>query len=441
MIRLNFSYGNHSEHEEVIDHIRKISNTLGKYIGIIQEISGSKVRIGYLETPVIMKEDFVFTFTANEEIKGEHIIPINTPGLPKRVKPGELIYLNEGQIKLKVIRTSLSEIVCKVIKGGRITSYKTLNLPMSKLSLPVLTDKDKEDILFGINKGIDMLSVSCVRNAWDIHTIKKFLEKHGGGNIPIIVRIENVDAVKNIDEIMKVCDGVIIVRGELCVEIPFKTLPLVQKRIIAQANLLGKPAIISTQVLNSMMDNPVPIRTEVADIANAVFDLADAFILSEETAIGKYPVECVKTIVDIITEGEAALEYNVILQDKAEFRKISTADALCYAICQIAADLDISAIIIYTIHTSMVYQLAKYKPKVPIIVLSHNQSILRNLSLCWGVLPLSIEKLGHIDEMLSKGIQTAKQTGLFRSGDRVIVAGNMPVEVSENINFMKVVMV
>ncbi|MFH1963229.1 MAG: pyruvate kinase [bacterium] len=440
MVKLNFSYGSHSEHQETIEHIRGISRETGKHIGIIQEISGPRVRIGQISNDVTLKEDFVFTLTTDENAAGDNIIPITYPNLPKEMHPGEMIYLNEGQISLKVIRTSLSEIICKVIRGGKIQSNKAMNLPMTSLKLPPITDKDEEDLLFGIKTEVDMISLGSIRTAKDIQAVRAFLKKNHA-NIPLIARIEKAEAINHLDEIIKASDGIMIIRGELGIEIPLERLPLIQKGIIAQANLFGKPVITATGILNSMLENSHPSMVEVADVANAVFDLTDAFMLSEETSIGKYPVECIKTLIKIINGAEASLEYEGILRDRSELRKISSQDAVAYAICQISADLQLPAIITYTRTGASVQQIIKYRPRSPIIALSPNDDVLRKMALYWGVLPLKIEELNNMDEIMNKGIETAKSTGYFHSGDRVIVAGSLPVDSKESTNFLQMIMV
>ncbi|MDI6780546.1 MAG: pyruvate kinase [bacterium] len=436
MVKLNFSYGSYAEHQETIEHIRDICRETGKHIGIIQEISGQKVRIGQISGTVTLKEDFVFTLTTDENAEGDNFIPITYPNLPKEMHPGELIYLNEGQIILKVIRTSLSEIICKVIRGGKIQSNKAMNLPMTNLKLPAITGKDEEDLLFGIKTGVDMISLGSVRTANDVQMVRAFLKKNGA-NIPLIARIERAEAVNHLDEIIKASNGIMIVRGELGVEIPIERLPLIQKGIIAQANLLGKPVITATGILNSMIENSFPSMVEVADVANAVFDMTDAFMLSEETSIGKYPVECIKTLIKIINGAEVSLEYEGILRDRSELRKISSQDAVTYAICQISADLRLPAIIAYTKTGVIVQQIIKYRPKATIIALSPNEDVLKRMALCWGVLPLKTEELNNIEGI----IEAAKVSGCFHSGDRVIVAGCLPIGSKESTNFLQVVMV
>ncbi|MEK7813065.1 MAG: pyruvate kinase, partial [Candidatus Desantisbacteria bacterium] len=265
MIKLNFSSCSYAEHQETIEYIRDISKETGNHIGIIQEISGQKVRVGQLSDTITLKEDFVFTLSTDENAYGDNIIPITYPNLPKEMHPGELIYLNEGQISLKVIRTSLSEIVCKVIRGGRIQSNTAMNLPMTNLKLPAFTDKDEEDLLFGIKIGVDMISLGSVRTAKDVQMVKALLKKNGA-DIPLISEIERAEAINNLDEIIKASNGIMIVRGELGVEIPIERLPLIQKGIIAQANLLGKPVITATGILNSMIENLHPSMVDVADV-------------------------------------------------------------------------------------------------------------------------------------------------------------------------------
>jgi len=439
IVKLNLSNGSHSEYQEIIKHIRDISKETGKHIGIIQEISGPRVRVGQLPSPITLKEDFVFTLTTDEKATGDNIIPITYPNLPKEMHPGELICFSKGQVSLKVIRTAMSEIICKVIRGGEIQSNEVMNLPMTKLKLHSLTDKDEEDIVFGIKTGADMISLG-IHATKDIHAVRLFLKKNRA-DIPLIARIERAESINHLDEIIKASDGIMIIRGELGVEIPIEKLPLIQKGIIAQASLLGKPVIIASGILNSMLENPHPFMGEVTDIANAVFDLTDAFMLSEETNIGKYPIECIKTIIKIIKEAEASMEYEGILRDRSELRKISSQDALSHAVCQIAIDLHVAAIISYTWTGASIQQIIKYRPKAPIIALSPNQSVLRQMALYWNVLAMESDELKNMDEIMNEGIETAKKSGLFRSGDRVIVAGSLPVNSIESTNFLQVIMV
>lgn len=436
MVRLNFSYGSYDDHQETIENIRSISKETDKHIGIIQEISGQSVRIGQMPDTVTLKEDFVFTLTTDENAVGDNIIPITYPNLPKEMHPGELIYLNEGQIILKVIRTSLSEIICKVIRGGKIQSNKAMNLPMTNLKLPLITDKDEEDLLFGIKTGVDMISIGSVRTAKDVQMVRAFLKKNEA-NIPLIAKIERAVAINQLDEIIKASDGIMIIRGELGVEVPLERLPLVQKGIIAQANLLGKPVITATGILSSMIENSFPSMVEVTDVANAVFDMTDAFMLSEEISTGKYPVECIKTLIKIINGAEASLEYESILRDRAELRKINSQNAVAYAVCQISADLRLPAIIAYTKTGAIIQQIIKYRPQATIIALSPNETVLRRMALCWGVFPLKTEELNSIEDI----IETAKITGCFHSGDKVIVTGSLPLGLKESTNFLQVVMV
>lgn len=438
VVRLNFSHGTHKEHIEVIRTIRRISAELNKPIGILQDLAGPKIRIGKMKKGVLLKEGFVFTLT-NKECEGdENMAFISYKLLPKEVKTGDPIFINEGRIKLKVIRHDLGNIICQVVRGGELTSDKGVNLPQTQLSIPSITEKDIDDLILGIEEEVDFISLSFVRNVQDIKEVRKIL-KERNANISIIAKIEKKEAIENISEIIKAADGIMVARGDLGVETSLTKIPLVQKKVILETNLFGKPVITATQMLESMVNEDIPTRAEVTDIANAIFDSTDALMLSEETAIGKYPVECVKSMVEIAEEAENALEYEAILKDKMELRHISTTEAIGYATAQIAMDIKAAAIITCT-HSGMTARMiAKYRPSVPIIAVSPFIETVRQLTLSWGVYPVKSDTFDNTDDMMEKTIETAKSTGIFRSGDKVVITGGVPVGVPNTTNFLRVV--
>jgi len=438
VVRLNFSHGTHKEHLEVIRNIRRISAELNKPIGILQDLAGPKIRIGKMKKGVVLQEEFVFTLTTKEIEGDENRAFISYKQLPKEVKSGDPIFIDDGRIRLKMIRHDLENIICQVVRGGELKSDKGVNLPQSKLSIPSITEKDIDDLAFGIEEGIDLISLSFVRQADDIKNLRKIL-KEKNANIPIIAKIEKKEAVENIDEIIKSADGIMVARGDLGVETSLPKLPLVQKEAILEANLFGKPVITATQMLESMVNEDIPTRAEVTDIANAIFDSTDALMLSEETAIGKYPVECVKSLVEIAEEAEKALEYEAILKDKMELRHISTTEAIAYATAQIAMDIKAAAIITCT-HSGMTARMiAKFRPSVPIIAVSPFIETVRQLTLTWGVYPVKSNTFDNTDDMMEKVLETARSTGIFRSGDKVIITGGVPVGIPNTTNFLRVV--
>jgi pyruvate kinase len=437
VVRLNFSHGTHKEHLEVIRSIRRISAELNKPIGILQDLAGPTMRIGKVKEGVVLKEGFVFTLTTKEIEGDENTAFISYKQLPKEVKPGEPIFIDDGRIKLRVIRHDMGNIVCQVVRGGKLKSDKGVNLPQTKLSISSITQKDIDDLNFGIEEGVDLISLSFVREVDDIKNLRKLL-KEKNVDIPIIAKIEKKEAVENIDKIIKSADGIMVARGDLGIETSLAKVPLVQKKAILEANLFGKPVITATQMLESMVDEDIPTRAEVTDIANAIFDSTDALMLSEETAIGKYPVECVKKMVEIAVEAENSLEYEAILKDKMELRRISTTEAIGYAVAQMAMDLGASAIITCT-HSGMTARMiAKYRPSAPIIAVSPSIETVRQLTLSWGVYPVKSDKFDNTDDMMEMAIERAKSTGIFRSGDKVVITGGVPVGGPDTTNFLRV---
>ncbi len=438
VVRLNFSHGTHREHLEVIRSIRRISAELNKPIGILQDLAGPKIKIGKIKKGVVLKEGFVFTLTTNEIEGDENSAFISYKQLPKEIKQGDPIFIDEGRIKLKVIRHDMGNVICQVVRGGELKSNIGVNLPQTKLSIPSITQKDIDDLNFGIEEGVDLISLSFVRNADDIKNLRKILKEKNTA-IPIIAKIEKKEAVENISEIIKVADGIMVARGNLGIETSLAKLPLVQKKLILETNLFGKPVITATQILESMVDEDIPTRAEVTDIANAIFDSTDALMLSKETAIGKYPVECVKKIVEIAQEAEMSLEYEAILKDKMELRRISTTDAIAYAVSQIAMDIGAVAIITCTQSGMTARMIAKYRPSVPIIAVSPFIETGQQLTLSWGVSPVKSDGFDNTDDMMKKAIEAAKSTGIFRSGDKVVITGGVPVGVPNTTNFLQVV--
>lgn len=436
--RLNFSYGTHKEHLEVIRSIRRISAEINKPIGILQDLAGPVIRIGKIKKGVVLKEGFVFTLTTKEIEGDENIASVSYSQLPKEIKAGDPIFIDDGKIKLKVIRHDMGNVICQVVKGGELKSDKELSLPQTKLSIPSITQKDIDDLNFGIEEGVDLISLSFVRQIGDIKNLRRIL-KEKGVNIPIIAKIKKKEAVDNIDEIIRAADGIMFAREDLGIETSLVKLPLLQKKIILETNLFGKPVITATQVLESMVNEDTPTRAEVTDIANVIFDSTDAVLLSEETAIGKHPVECVKQVVEITQEAETALEYEAILKDKMELRRISTADAVSYATAQIAMDLGAAAIITCTQSGMSAKMIAKYRPSVPIIAVSPSIETVRQLTLTWGVYPVKSEEFTSTDDMMEKAITAAKSTGIFRSGDKVVIIGSIPTGISNTTNFLRVI--
>ncbi len=436
--RLNFSHGTYEQHLSHIEAIRKVSSKLSLPLAILQDLPGPKIRIGELKKETVwLKEDNDFTLTSKQVVGDEHIAPVSLASLPKDVNPGNIIFLNDGAIKLEVVSTTDSEVRCKVVVGGILAPRRGVNIPGVRLNVPSITDEDLSHLLFGLEHGVDFVALSFVREAGDVRQIRQFLQAKGA-DVPLIAKIEKHEAADNIDEIIAEADGIMVARGDLGVEIPLKRVPLVQKEIISKCNRVGKPVIVATQMLQSMVHSPYPTRAEVSDVANAILDGTDAVMLSGETAIGKYPEETTLMMRQIAIETEMALPYHRILSEKTETVIPQTDDAISYAACHIAEQLGAVGIIAYTSSGSTAQRVAKYRPKAPILAIAPKDSVRKKLALYWGVYPYQVPEYASIEEMFEQGAQLAVKLGLARRGDLVVVTAGVPLKVPGSTNMLKV---
>ncbi len=437
--RLNFSHGSYEEHFLAMGYIRKACLKLAKPVAILQDLGGPKIRTGLVQKgPVLLKEGTVFTLTTRHVAGDEREVSITYPLLPQKVRSGRTILLADGSLELKVEEVTSTDIKCRVIKGGRLTSEQGVNLPETSFEIPPLSEKDHKDLLFGIKHELDFIGISFVREAEDILRVRRIVKEKGKEEISLIAKIEKREALNNIDEIIAAADGIMIARGDLGVEIPLPEVPLVQKEIIKKCNLAGKPVITATQMLESMIENPRPTRAEVTDIANAIFDGTDAIMLSEETALGKYPVESAIMMNKIALETEKSLDYERILQERALSVKATVPDAISHATCQIAQDLQAAAIVTFTLSGSTARMVARYRPRVPIIARSPKETTVRKLALSWGVYPLQSPEIEHTDDMIQKAKKTALETGLVRRREKIVITAGIPFAIPGTTNLIKV---
>lgn len=435
--RLNFSHGTREEHAARIKAIRQAAQELNYTVGIMLDTKGPEIRIGQLAQPVFLQEGQELTLTTRQLVGNEKIISINYSGLPQDVKVGDSILLADGLIELKVLEVSEKDIHCRVLNSGKLTSNKGVNVPGVKVNLPFLTFKDLEDIQFGMEQKLDFIAPSFIRTAEDVLQIRKILEENGS-DMQIIAKIENRAAVNNFNEILRVSDGIMVARGDLGVEISVEEVPIVQKSIIAQCNKAGKPVIIATQMLDSMERNPRPTRAEASDVANAIFDGADAVMLSGESAAGKYPVEAVATMARIAERTEGVLNYAQALKRKQEQIAKTVTDSIGYATASIALDLEAAAIITSTASGATARMVAKYRPKAPIIATTANVSVAQKLTLVWGVVPLIVPETKGTDEMIDVSVEAALKQQMVKPGDLVIVTAGVPVSTPGTTNLLKV---
>ena len=353
-----------------------------------------------------------------------------------KVKKDDLFYIGDGNIKLQVISTTDTDIKCKIINGGRLDDNKGINAPGISVSEAVTSD-DFKHIEFGIKHDVDFIAVSFIKNAGDVLNVKRFLNKYDS-SARLIAKIERSEALENLDEILEVADGIMVARGDLGVEIPLEKVPVAQKMIIEKCSRLGKPVIVATQMLESMVELPRPTRAEVTDVANAIYDGADAIMLSEETAIGQYPVEAVEMMSKIALEVEAVLPYETILASKALYLRQETDDAISYSACHIAQQLQAAAIVAFTFSGSTARRVSRYRPKVPILAITSSQVTRRQLCLSWGVNAYAGLSRSNVSNFFQQGAKIALESGLAKKGDLVIVTGGVPLGVSGSTNLLKV---
>lgn len=438
--RLNFSHGTQAEHQRIITTIRRIATRLGRPVAILQDLAGIKIRTGEIAAGSITLEPEAQFVLTNRPVPGdEHEVSITYAGLPKVVQPGDILLLNDGALELKVRETTEHDIICQVIIGGPLTSYKGINLPTRSIeNAPSLTEKDKEDLLFGIQQEVDYVALSFVQTAANVLEATHFIQEHGG-HIPIIAKIEKHEALQHIDEIIEVVDGIMVARGDLGVEIPLPKIPLIQKMLIEKSNQAGKPVITATQMLRSMVENPRPTRAEVTDVANAILDGTDAVMLSEESAIGKYPVRAVTIMSQIAEDVETGFPFDIWMQRlQSRGGKKTTPEAVAYASCRLAADLHASAIITCTESGSTARLVARHRPRYPILAPTPNEKTYRRLALIWGVCPLLSEPMHDTDETIEKAFKAIKQSNLLKPGDTIVITAGIPVGVPGTTNLIKV---
>ncbi len=436
--RLNFSHGTRSEHRRVILHIRRIARRLGRPVAILQDLAGPKIRIGEIENGVVTLESGeLFTLTNRRVTGDEKAVSINYPSLPKEIKPGDTLLLSDGALELKVLETNVHDIKSRVIIGGPLSSNKGINLPTGSVETPILTDKDKDDLAFGIELDVDFVALSFVRNANDVQDVKRFMKRRGASGVPIIAKIEKHEALMNIDEIINVVDGIMIARGDLGVEIPLEKVPRVQKMLIEKTNIFAKPVITATQMLRSMVDSHRPTRAEVTDVANAILDGTDALMLSEETAIGNFPVESVKMMARIAEDTESGFPFDAWSQKYSAENLKSVPEAVSRRACDLAEDIDARLIITFTKSGATARMVSKYRPRRAILAATPVNETYRRLALVWGVVPILSKTTKSTDQMITGVIKDALSSGLVSHGEKAVITAGIPVGISGNTNLIK----
>ena len=438
--RLNFSHGTHEEHKAKKETIKKIREELGTTTAIMLDTKGPEIRTKDFENgQAELAKGQEFILTTRDILGNEKIASVTYEGFVKDVEVGDTVLIDDGLICLEVIETiNDTDLKCTVKNGGTIKNKKGVNVPNVKINLPALTERDIIDLQFGIEQDVDYIAASFIRKAEDVIAIRRVLEEGNADHIMIISKIENRQGVENIDEIIKVSDGIMVARGDLGVEIPAEEVPLVQKELIKKCNDAGKPVITATQMLDSMIRNPRPTRAEVSDVATAIFEGSDAIMLSGETASGSYPTEAVKTMDRIAKMIENSLNYEEILKSKNTGFNNSITNSISYATCRTCLDLNASAIISATASGYTAAAVSKYRPVSPIIAATESDYVMRKMSVYWGVYPIKINKLQSTDEIIEKSVDKALELGYIENGDITIVTAGVPVGVSGSTNLLKV---
>ena len=446
--RFNFSLGTHEEQKERMDRLKKIREEEKKPIAILLDTKGPEIRTGLLEggQKVTLETGKEIIFTTQEIEGNSEKVSITYDGLVNDVKVGGTILIDDGLIGLEVKAICGDEIVCKIINGGELGQRKGVNVPNVPVKLPAITEKDREDIKFGVEQGIDFIAASFVRNADCILEIKAYLKSLKAPYIPIIAKVENGEGIENIDEIIRAADGVMVARGDLGVEIPAEEVPYLQKMIIQKCNDAYKPVITATQMLDSMMRNPRPTRAEVTDVANAVYDGTDAVMLSGETAAGKYPVEALQMMSHIVESTEQHLDYDAFLKRAEGHKMRSASSALGYATVTTADNLGAKCILTPTVSGATARVVSKFKPRMDVIGVSPNESALRRMQIFWGVRPLKSFQMDTTDDICNGAIELAAAKQFVETGDVVVLTAGIPspnvkTQQSGVTNMMKITIV
>lgn len=440
--RLNFSHGTYAEHKKLINLVRKISQKLDQPVTILQDLQGPRIRLGILpEEGVELKNRQLVVLTTAKHDKLPKI-PVTYNKLHLDVKKGQTLLLVDGIIELKVVKVRGHDIYCRVINGGMIFSHKGINLPQTKLSIPTITAKDKRDLDFGIKNQVDMVALSFVRSEKDVIDLKKMIRRlekkyQGKKALPtqVIVKLEKPEAVKVIDKIIKETDSVMVARGDLGIEMPASQVPLVQKKVINKCLQVGKPVIVATQMLDSMITNPRPTRAEVSDVANAVIDHTDAVMLSGETAAGKYPVESVKMMAQICQKTEKS-KYDDLAIRKIFKHKLKVSEAISSSAQLLAKDLKAQAILVTSLSGQTARYISSYRPELPIFVATNSDKVRRQLNLSWGIIPFVLSKCKTIEELTDKSLAYLKNHKLSKKGDKIIIIAGFPVGRSGTVNWI-----
>ncbi len=436
--RFNLSHGHYPEHAPRIERLREAMRLTGQDIAVMLDTEGPEIRTGLFTGGQAYLEAGRFFTLTTEPVEGDESRAfVDHPLLARDVRPGATVLLDDGNIVLEVLEVEETEVRCRVVHGGVLRDRKKVNLPGVKVSLPSLSEKDVADLRFAARIGADYVAASFVRSADDVLAVRKVLEDHDGEAL-IIAKIESREGVQNLGDILKVCDGIMVARGDLGVEYPAEEVPLIQKEVISRCNRLGKPVITATQMLESMVEKPRPTRAEASDVANAILDGTDAVMLSAETAAGRFPVEACRMMARIAERTEQALPYQELLARRVEVHYRTVTEAISHATCTIAADLGAAAIVTATQSGHTARMVSKYRPRAPLIAVKKKKKVARRLRLVWGVSPIQSPFLANTDETIHRAVQVALEAGAIGRGDLVVITAGAPAGVPGTTNLVQV---
>ncbi len=436
--RFNFSHGSHAEHLERLNMLKSVRDSMGRPVATILDTKGPEIRIKSFETKSItLEEGDVFTLTTEDIVGNQGWVSVTYPRLHEELSPGQEILIDDGLVAIRVDRIEGVKIICAVENGGTLSANKSINIPGVHIQLPALTEKDIDDIRFGVENDFDFIAASFVRRAADVKAVRAVLHECGGDDVKIIAKIENQEGVDNLDEIMDAADGIMVARGDLGVEIPAARVPILQKQMIRKGLQAGKPVITATQMLDSMIRNPRPTRAEVSDVANAVYDGTGCVMLSGETAGGKYPVNALKAMVGIVTETEGAIDYWKQFQKQRIETSSDLNDAITHTCCLTAKDLEAKAILAATNSGRSARMICRFRPACSIAALTMHEKVRRQLNISWGITPYLTGEVTSTDRIFSLATEVAVKEKLVQHGDVVVITAGIPLGKSGCTNLIK----